>query len=110
MRKPDFCICENKDADQLRGDLKTDQHLCFRYTDSTIPLLPKTENSNLHASSVIAQPGLCRTWWENPEYQFSHNETHIVLVRIIFLFGFYTPFKGPECKFVSKVFKKMSKQ
>ena len=21
MRKPDFCICENKDADQLRGDL-----------------------------------------------------------------------------------------
>ena len=26
-----FCICENKDADQLR------------YTDSTIPLLPKYE-------------------------------------------------------------------
>ena len=21
MRKPDFCICENKDADQLRGNL-----------------------------------------------------------------------------------------
>ena len=20
MRKPDFCICENKDADQLRGN------------------------------------------------------------------------------------------
>ena len=32
VRKPDFCICKNKDADQL---------LCFRYTDSTIPLLPK---------------------------------------------------------------------
>ena len=39
MRKPDFCICENKDADQLRGNREADQRLCFRYTDSTIPLL-----------------------------------------------------------------------
>ena len=30
MRKPDFCICENKDADQLRGNREADQHLCFR--------------------------------------------------------------------------------
>ena len=42
-----FCICENKDADQLRGNLKADQRLCFRYTDSTIPLLPKSEISSL---------------------------------------------------------------
>ena len=41
MRKPAFCICENKDADQLRGNCKTDQRLRFHYTDSTIPLLPK---------------------------------------------------------------------
>ena len=47
VRKPDFCICENKDADQLRGNRKADQRLCFRYTDSTIPLLPKSEISNL---------------------------------------------------------------
>ena len=39
MRKPTFCICENKDADQLRGNREADQRLCFRYTDSTIPLL-----------------------------------------------------------------------
>ena len=32
------CICENKDADQC---------LCFRYTDSTIPLLPIYEISSL---------------------------------------------------------------
>ena len=42
MRKPAFCICENKDADQLRGNREADQRLCFRYTDSTIPLLPKS--------------------------------------------------------------------
>ena len=43
MRKPDFCICENKDADQLRGNHEADQRLCFRYTDSTIPLLSEAE-------------------------------------------------------------------
>ena len=41
MRKPTICICENKDADQLRGNREADQRLCFRYMDSTIPLLPK---------------------------------------------------------------------
>ena len=47
MRKPAFCICENKDADQLRGNREADQRLCFRDTDSTIPLLPKSEISSL---------------------------------------------------------------
>ena len=40
-------ICENKDADQLRGNREADQRLCFRYIDSTIPLLPKYEISSL---------------------------------------------------------------
>ena len=47
MRKPAFCICENKDADQLRGNREADQRLCFRYTDRTIPLLSKSEISSL---------------------------------------------------------------
>ena len=34
VRKPAFCICENKDADQLRGNRDADQRLCFRYIDS----------------------------------------------------------------------------
>ena len=34
MRNPTFCICENKDADQLRGNREADQRLCFRYIDS----------------------------------------------------------------------------
>ena len=48
MRKPAFYICQNKDADQLHGNSKADQHyreadqrLCFRYIASTISLLPK---------------------------------------------------------------------
>ena len=47
VRKPAFCICENKDADQLRGNREADQRLCFRYIDSTIPLLPTYEISSL---------------------------------------------------------------
>ena len=47
MRKPTFCICENKDADQLHGNREADQRLCFRYIDSTIPLLFKYEISSL---------------------------------------------------------------
>ena len=47
VRKPVFRICENKDVDQLRGNREADQRLCFRYTDSTIPLLSKYEISSL---------------------------------------------------------------
>ena len=45
IRKPTFCICENKDVDQLRGNREADRHLCFRYIDSTIPLRSKSEIS-----------------------------------------------------------------
>ena len=70
MRKSAFCICENKDADQLRSTCAADQRLCFRYMDSTIPLLSKAEISNLKPSSVAVQPGLCRTLLETPKTGF----------------------------------------
>ena len=60
-RKSTFYICENKDADQLRGNREADQRLCFRYIDSAIPLLSKSEISSLTPFSVAVQPGLCRT-------------------------------------------------
>ena len=41
-----FCVCENKDADQLCGNHEADQCLCFRYTGSTIPLLLKSQISS----------------------------------------------------------------
>ena len=42
-----FAYAKKKDADQLRGNGEADQRLCFRYTDSTIPLLSKYEISSL---------------------------------------------------------------
>ena len=46
VRKRDYCLCENKGADQLRSNCEADQRLCFRYSDSTIPLLLKSEISS----------------------------------------------------------------
>ena len=71
VRKPSFCICENKDADQLRGNREADQRLCFRHIDSTILLLPRSRISSLYPSSVTAQPSLCRTRWETRRPVFS---------------------------------------
>ena len=47
MGKPTNCKGENKDTDQLGGNREADQRLCFRYSDSTIPLLRKAEISSL---------------------------------------------------------------
>ena len=70
MRKPFFCICENKDADQLCGNREADQRLCFSYIDSAIPLLSKSEISSCQPASVVVQPGLCGTWSETPKTGF----------------------------------------
>ena len=56
MRKPDFCLCENKGADQLRSNCETDQRLYFHYKDITIPPFYKS------VSDLVA----------NPEDRFSH--------------------------------------
>ena len=64
------CICGNKDADKLRGNRAADQRLCFRYTDSTIPILSKSKVSKLLPSSVAVQPSLCRTWSETQKTGF----------------------------------------
>ena len=87
MRKPDFCLCENKGADQLRGNREADQRLCFRYSHSTIPLLLKSEISSLWLFSVLVQVGLCRTWSETQIVGFVTHSLkceHVILL-IIFL-------------------------
>ena len=70
MRKPDFYTCENQDADQLCGDRTADQRLCFRYMDRINSLLLKSKIPRLLVSSVVVQPGLCRTWSDTPKTGF----------------------------------------
>ena len=70
MRKPEICIGKNKGVDQLRSYCEADQCLCFRYMDSTIPLLPKPEISSFEPASVTVQSGLCQTWSKLPKTGF----------------------------------------
>ena len=72
-----YCICENKDTDQLYGNLEADQRLCFRYTDSAIPLLPNFRN--FKSLTILCGCPACflSDQVRNPEDRFSHNEAHI---------------------------------
>ena len=65
--KTDFCLCKNKGADQLCSYCTADQHLCFRYMDSTTPPLLKSEIQSFQPASVTAQANFCRTWLETPK-------------------------------------------
>ena len=57
MRKPAFCICKNKDADQLRGNREADQRLCFRYTDNLNPKFQASSHLVWLYSPVCVGPG-----------------------------------------------------
>ena len=94
MRKPDFCICENKGADQLRGNREADQRFCFRYTDSAIPLLAKVQASSYllwFDSPIYARPGL------KPRRPVSHNEAQIVAGSIVSLCEWHSKNNYDKC-------------
>ena len=96
MRKPAFCICENKEADQLRGNREADQRLCFRYTDSTIPLLPKSEISSRQPSSVVVQPSLCRTWMETLKTGFLRTRLKCTCIHHVNKPMYFRPLPTPS--------------
>ena len=67
MKKPDFCLCENKGTDQLCSNCKAGQRLCFRCMDSTILPLLISKISSFQPSSVTVQTSLCHTLSETPK-------------------------------------------
>ena len=82
MRNPDFCICENKDADQLPGNREADQRFVFaiRIVQSLYFLNPKFQASNhlLSQYSLV----LCRTWSETPKTGFL--TTRLIYIVIVY--------------------------
>ena len=89
MRKRAFCIYENKGTDQLRCNREADQPFCFCFTDSTIPLLPKSE---ILKPLAVFYDCSARFVWDlvgNPEDRFSHNEAHFAIPSASF--GGITP-------------------
>ena len=73
MRKPAFYICENKGAVQLRGNcLTVISAFCFCNIESTIPLLPKSQNFNPLAIFYGCTAQFVLDLVENQEDKFSH--------------------------------------
>ena len=83
MRKPAFCICENKDADQLRGNCKADQRLCFHFTDSAIPILSISEISSILLSSVAVQPDCVRPGRKPQRPVFSPRGSYVLICTFV---------------------------
>ena len=82
MRKPTICICENKGADQLHSNCEADQHLCFRCSESTIPLFL---NPKFQASSYLLwlYSSVCVGPVRKPCSWFSHEAAQIVVSVVV---------------------------
>ena len=59
------------------GNREADQRLCYRYTDSTIPLLSKSEILKPLAIFCDCPVRFVSDLVGTPEYWFSHNEAQI---------------------------------
>ena len=82
MRKPVFCICKNKGADQLHDNRAADQRLCIHYKDSTIPLLPKSKISILCHCTAQFLPDLVK----KTKDRFCRDVAHLLLSLILLAF------------------------
>ena len=80
MGKPTICICENKGADQLRGNREADQRLCFRYwiVQFLLYLTPKFQASSL---LLCLYSSLCFRPVRKPHWWFSHEVAHMEMNR-----------------------------
>ena len=81
IRKPTICIGKNKGADQLCSNRTADQHLCFRYMDSTIPLL----KSEISSSNFFLRPYslVCVGPDQKPKlFVFSCGAAHVIPTTI----------------------------
>ena len=91
MRKPAFCICGNKGADQLRGK-KTKTQINFAVTAKLISAFVFATQTHVvqsvcflnpksHVSSHLLwlySPVFMSDLVGNPEDRFSHNEAHLI--------------------------------
>ena len=83
IRKPASCIFHekhNKDADQLRSNCTAAQSLCFRYTEKTIPLHPKSINqASNHLLRLYSSVCIGLSKKENDQ-RFCHDAAHLSIM------------------------------
>ena len=69
IRKPDFCLCENKDTDQLCSNCTADQRLLFLLLGQYNSSITSTQNLKSLSSETV-QANLCQTRSETPKTGF----------------------------------------
>ena len=80
MRKPAFCICENKDADQLRGNRKADQRLCFCYIVRSLYFLYTKFQASSHPVWLHSRVGV-RPGWKPRRPVFSQRGSSVSILQ-----------------------------
>ena len=70
---------QNKKADQLCSNCAPDQHLCFRYIDSTNPLPSKSKPLAIFHGCTAR---FLLELFGNPEDRFYHNATQFIIVLL----------------------------
>ena len=86
-RKPTICICETKDADQLRGNREADQRLCFHYRIVQFLYFQNPKFPVFSHLLCLYRP-VCVGPVRKPHCWFSHEAAQMWMV-IVFLF--YNP-------------------
>ena len=86
MRNPAFCICENKDADQLLSNCTVTAQLTSAFVFA-IQIVQSLFNLNPKFQASVIFCGCTARFLSdlvgNPEDGFSHNEAHIHVLSIM---------------------------
>ena len=77
MGKPTICICENKDADQLRGNREADQRLCIRVTRIVQFLYFLNPKVPVSSHLLCLYNPVCVRPVQKPHYWFSNEAAHL---------------------------------
>ena len=79
VRKPGFCICENKDADQLRSNCAADQRHLFSLYGEYNPSTTEFRNFKSLAIFCGCTARFVSDQVENPPERFSYVAAHIMV-------------------------------
>ena len=75
MRKPVLAICEQQRCRSACASAQSDQHLCFRYLDSIIPILDKSKT----LTGLCSWAGRSESYLvADPDDRFSHDEAQLL--------------------------------
>ena len=77
VRKPVYAICDQQRRRSAAHPCSLISAFVVRCLDSIIPRVFISKISSLYLASVVAQAGLCLTWWQTPKIGF-------LVMRLVF--------------------------